>query len=280
MKITSYPAHTSTTLAAEDVFLTDGIKGTKKIAKSDLTYALFDDIPMMHKQIFRGKQIGTTLSVGQAAEIAAGTFHDIWIGDYWRYFNVTWRIIDMDYYIDQSIINHHLVVMPDSPIETSFMDGGSDAKVNGFGNTDLFKKIESYEAPAAAVFGSTHLLDHLEILTSEWFDNYKYVPSGNRPSGFNPMSEQYTRSVCIPSEVQMRGAPARGTVWAGAAGYNSYDHGQFRIFQMGQPYGKDSFWLRDQSWNTYFSRFDPTSRGFTDAPANSPLGVRPYYTIG
>lgn len=116
MKITEYPSITE--LDDNNVFILDGTNGTKKIAKSDLTYALFNSIPEMHNQIFRGKNLGSTYTSAQKAAVYNGTFNDLWVGDYWEISGHKWRIVDIDYFMgyDKGYsynVDHHLVIMPD-----------------------------------------------------------------------------------------------------------------------------------------------------------------------
>lgn len=116
MKITEYPSVTE--LDDDNVFILDGTSGTKKIAKSDLTYALFDSIPEMHRNIFRGKNLGTAYTSAQKQAVYNGTFHDLWVGDYWEISGNKWRIVDIDYfgsdYKGDYSTDHHLVIMADA----------------------------------------------------------------------------------------------------------------------------------------------------------------------
>ena len=71
----------------------------------------------LHNSLFRGKQIGTSLTAAQSAAIRAGTFDDMWIGDCWVIGGVTYRIADFDYYLrsgDTECKTHHVVVVPDT----------------------------------------------------------------------------------------------------------------------------------------------------------------------
>lgn len=96
MKITEYPAVTE--LDDDSVFILDGTSGTKKIAKSDLSFALFDNIPSMHSQLIRGKNLGTVYTSEQQEAVHNGTFHDLWIGDYWTEGGVKYYIVDINYF--------------------------------------------------------------------------------------------------------------------------------------------------------------------------------------
>ncbi|MBR3016426.1 MAG: hypothetical protein IKH57_05025 [Clostridia bacterium] len=84
--------------------------------------SLFPDFPaqqgaQFHNSIYRGKNIGTALTAAQAAAIDAGTFDDMFIGDYWMINSKKYTICDFDYYYGAGTQKHHVVVMPSSLME-------------------------------------------------------------------------------------------------------------------------------------------------------------------
>lgn len=279
MKITSYPAHTSTTLAAADVFLTDGVKGTKKIMKSDLTFALFEDIPEMHKCIYRGKKIGTTLSSAQASEIAAGTYHDIWIGDYWLSANVKWTVVDFDYYNALGVSQPHIIVMPMSQIGTEAIDSSKSGTIQGFADCSLLGKLgTSYKNAFASVFGSTHLIDHVEVISSGWWQG---TPTNGKPIGYSTNSTTVNESVMLPSEIQFFGTKINSTIYPGGSGNYTDGYRQFKMFNMGiYPPRDTGMWFRDQTWSRSFAAYIPTHSRIDDRDVSAGTGVMPYATVG
>ncbi len=52
----------------------------------------------LHNSIFRGKNLGNAFTEAQSAAIKAGTFDDIWLGDYWEINGVRYRIAHIDYF--------------------------------------------------------------------------------------------------------------------------------------------------------------------------------------
>lgn len=110
-KITDYPK--VTTLKSDNVFLLDGPDGTKLIttermlayfsSESGLSGALVDISnilkPENHRNIFRGKNLGTVVTDAQKKAIQDGTFDDLFIGDYWTINGTVYRIADMDYFL-------------------------------------------------------------------------------------------------------------------------------------------------------------------------------------
>ena len=84
--------------------------------------SLFPDFPaqqsaQFHNSIYRGKNIGTALTTAQANAITAGTFDDMFIGDYWMINGRKYTICDFDYYYGAGAQKHHVVVMPASLLE-------------------------------------------------------------------------------------------------------------------------------------------------------------------
>lgn len=160
MKITEYAKVDE--LSDTNVFLVDGDDGTKIITRKNLPYALFDNIPEMHNQIYRGKNLGTAITDEQFEQITNGTFHDLWIGDYWLMGQNRFRIAKFEGYnadvtagLDSpsptSGDRHMLMVVPDmafGPVQ--FYSQRDLSKVGYFGSTlrsylenDVYNSISS-----------------------------------------------------------------------------------------------------------------------------------------
>ena len=70
-----------------------------------------------HNAIYRGKYLGESATEAQYAAISAGTFDDLYIGDYWTIGGVNYRIAAFDYYLnsgDTACTAHHVVLVPDT----------------------------------------------------------------------------------------------------------------------------------------------------------------------
>lgn len=167
MKITEYPS--AQFLDEGDVLIKDGTNGTKQIKGSDLVYALFDGIPEMHSQIFRGKNLGSTFTSAQQNAISDGTFHDLWLGDYWESGSVKYRIVDFDYYYkhsqiesDESATHHHVVVMPDEPLSASTTPLNNSATSFAYSNCSARtgSVMSSVRSTVQSFFGSDHILSY------------------------------------------------------------------------------------------------------------------------
>ena len=78
-----------------------------------------------HNSIYRGKYLGDEVTADQYAAIAAGTFDDMYIGDYWTINGVNWRIAHFDYWLncgDSETTTHHVVIVPDSTLYSAKMN--------------------------------------------------------------------------------------------------------------------------------------------------------------
>lgn len=142
-----------------------------------------------HNSIYRGKFLGNTVTNDQYTAIAAGTFEDLFIGDYWTINNVNWRIAHFNYWMGQGpspvVTENHVMLIPDSALYTCRYNANvvaypsSELRQNGL--TDAKKLISD-------IF-SDHLLSHYENLVSlvssgvsiesRWFsDSIVEVPNG------------------------------------------------------------------------------------------------------
>jgi len=118
------------------------------------------DSSEMHRNIFRGKYLGTAVTAAQKAAIADGSFNDLFLGDYWTINGVNWRIADMDYYYEkfyaaeagelQTTDKHHLVIVSDTALyETFYKDGNTDT--TGYAGSALHS-AEAAEAIVNSAF--------------------------------------------------------------------------------------------------------------------------------
>ena len=132
-----------------------------------------------HNAIYRGKNLGTSVTAAQYAAISAGTFDDMYIGDYWVINGVNWRIAAFDYYLkcgDTSCTKHHVVIVPDTCLYTAQMhntssgayESGATANTTagGYVGSDMYTtNLEQAKTTIKAAF-SGHVLSHRVYLTN------------------------------------------------------------------------------------------------------------------
>lgn len=131
-----------------------------------------------HNAIYRGKSLGSTVTTAQYAAIKAGTFDDLYIGDYWTIGDVNYRIAAFDYYLnsgDTSCTTHHVVIVPDTCLYNAQMHntssggyegGAANTTTGGYVGSDMYKSnLEQAKTTIKSAF-SGHVLKHRIYLTN------------------------------------------------------------------------------------------------------------------
>lgn len=226
-----------------------------------------------HNVIFRGKNLGNTITEAQLDAIASGTFDDIFIGDYWQRSGRIFRVAGLDYFYrigDTAFDKHHLVVMPDTSLnnntkmnETATTEGGySSCKCR---NESLPQYLELFNA----VFGSENILTRRSRLV------------GGISSDGTPNASGWVDSkIELPNEMMMLGRGAFGT--QPKNGFNVGDKmAQLPLFALEPQYvcNRTNQWLQDIMNGTSFSYISNFGLPYF-APANTNLGIRPYVCVG
>lgn len=272
MKITEYTSVTS--LTADNVMLLDGPNGTKKIAGADLPFAIMNlASPEMHRMIFRGKNLGTSVTVAQKTAIQNGTFEDLWLGDYWEVNSVKWRIADIDYWYgtgDSAFNNHHLVIMPDTALYSAAMNATSTTAGGYVGSQMYTTNITNAKTTVTSVF-SSDVLTHREYLINTVANGY-------------PSAGAWTNStVDLPNEPMIFGSYIYTPGNTGATDVKRFtsSNTQLALFQVAPKFKvcTSGFWLRDVVSASHFARVDAYGGSTSTGGANS-YGVRPVFAIG
>lgn len=264
----------------EKMLIHDG-NGVKVITVENLHKGLQTDIDSVrnvladgaaaHNCIYRGKNLGTSVTAEQYAAISSGKFTDLYIGDYWVIKGVTYRIAAFDYYYncgDTNFTKHHVVIVPDTSLYKAQMNT-SNVTTGGYTGSAMYKSnLAQAKTTIKAAFGSAHVLTKRELLTN--------AVNGNTPSGW----AWFDSDVELMNEVQVYGSVAWGA--HDGNGYNvASGDGQFPLFMFDRTklHNREDYWLRDVSSAASFSLV--SSGGIASAAdASLSLGVRPAFCIG
>lgn len=264
----------------EQMLIHDG-NGVKVITVENLHKGLQTDIDSVrnvladgaaaHNCIYRGKNLGTSVTAEQYAAISSGKFTDLYIGDYWVIKGVTYRIAAFDYYYncgDTNFTKHHVVIVPDTSLYKAQMNT-SNVTTGGYTGSAMYKSnLAQAKTTIKAAFGSAHVLTKRELLTN--------AVNGNTPSGW----AWFDSDVELMNEVQVYGSVAWGA--HDGNGYNvASGDGQFPLFMFDRTklHNREDYWLRDVASAAYFSGVGSAGHA-TDAGASGSLGVRPAFCIG
>lgn len=264
----------------EQMLIHDG-NGVKVITVENLHKGLQTDIDSVrnvladgaaaHNCIYRGKNLGTSVTAEQYAAISSGKFTDLYIGDYWVIKGVTYRIAAFDYYYncgDTNFTKHHVVIVPDTSLYKAQMNT-SNVTTGGYTGSAMYKSnLAQAKTTIKAAFGSAHVLTKRELLTN--------AVNGNTPSGW----AWFDSDVELMNEVQAYGSVAWGA--HDGNGYNvASGDGQFPLFMFDRTklHNREDYWLRDVASATSFSIVDSAGNAGSYGASHS-LGVRPAFCIG
>lgn len=264
----------------EQMLIHDG-NGVKVITVKNLHKGLQTDIDSVrnvladgaaaHNCIYRGKNLGTSVTAEQYAAISSGKFTDLYIGDYWVIKGVTYRIAAFDYYYncgDTNFTKHHVVIVPDTSLYKAQMNT-SNVTTGGYTGSAMYKSnLAQAKTTIKAAFGSAHVLTKRELLTN--------AVNGNTPSGW----AWFDSDVELMNEVQVYGSVAWGA--HDGNGYNvASGDGQFPLFMFDRTklHNREDYWLRDVSSAPHFSLVNASGYASYSGASNS-YGVRPAFCIG
>ena len=135
-----------------------------------------------HNSLYRGKYLGDSVTAEQYAQISAGTFDDMFIGDYWTISGVNYRIAAFDYWLnngDTACETHHVVIVPDTCLVASCKMNNSNVTTGAYIGSDFYTGANSNtgrataQAAVNAAFGSAHILNHREYIANAVTNGYE-----------------------------------------------------------------------------------------------------------
>lgn len=238
-----------------------------------ITSALLFDNAGAHNAIYRGKNLGTSVTEAQWAAIANGTFADLYIGDYWVINGVNWRIAAFDYYFktgDTSCTAHHVVIVPDTSLYDYAMND-SNTTVGGYVGSKMYTEgLAQAKTKINNAFGSSHILSHRQLLVN--------AVTNGKPSG----GSWYDSTVELMTEQNVHGGKIFGAGNDGSTVPYLYtvDKSQFPLFAHDPSMisNEQWFWLRDVVSVADFALVYASGyAGYSSVSAFS--GVRPAFSI-
>jgi len=164
-----------------------------------------------HNCVYRGKALGGSVTSEQWAAIKAGTFKNLYLGDYWSIGGMDYIIAAFDYWYkcgDTACNTHHAVVIPRSHLYI-YKFNPTNTTEGGYVGSDLYKNgLTQAKTTINTAFGSAHILNHRESLVNAAING---APTGTDwyDSTVELMNENNSRP-CRTVRL-IRGAPA-GTI--------------------------------------------------------------------
>jgi len=239
-----------------------------------------------HNAIYRGKYLGSSVTAAQYAAISAGTFEDLYIGDYWTISGVNWRIADFDYYYHSGYdadnpdghygecLTHHVVIVPDRPLGNYKAMNSTDTTAGGYVGSEMrTTNMADAKGVIKAAFGEAHIMKHRNLLVNAVYNGY---PSGG---GW------FDTDIELMNEYMVYGAPVFRPMCDGSRIVYNYeiDCKQLNLFRHRPDFiysdaWRFDYWLRDVVSAARFAHVGYAGRAHYHG-ASYALGVRPAFCL-
>ena len=225
-----------------------------------------------HNAIYRGKSLGSSVTTAQYSAISAGTFDDMYIGDYWTIGGVNYRIAAFDYYLncgDTRCTKHHVVLVPDTCLYNHVMNDTNITTGAYVGSKMYTEGLEQAKTTIKAAF-SGHVLSKRIYLSNA-------TANGRASAGAWCDSE-----VDLMSEHMVYGNGVFSPVSDGTTIPNNYrvEKSQLPLFQHepSRICNRATWWLRDVISASYFAYVSNGGNAYSNGASYS-FGVRPAFCI-
>ena len=226
-----------------------------------------------HNAIYRGKSLGSAVTEAQWAAIEAGTFEDMYIGDYWTIGGVVYRIAAFDYYYragDTDMTTHHVTLVPDANMYTHVMNDTNITTGAYIGSKMYTEGLNQAKETINAAFGSAHILNHRQYLQNAVTDGYASAGSW------------YDSTVELMTEQNVYGCKIYGNQTNGTGLPNNItvDKSQYPLFAFRPDMisNRAWFWLRDVVSASGFANVTNNGHAHCYGASNA-RGVRPAFSI-
>lgn len=222
-----------------------------------------------HNSIYRGKDLGTSVTPEQYARIADGTFEDMYIGDYWTINGTTYLIAAFNYYYntgDSALTENHVTLVPAGRMYSHRMNPENTTEGGYVGSEMYATGLDQAKAKIYTDF-SGHVITHRRYLCNA-------VADGQARGG-----AWFDSDVELMNEVMVYGCVVNGK---GSRGQHNIgiEKSQLPLFALRPDLVnlRQGWWLRDVCSASEFALVG--SRGdaliFT---TSSPYSVRPVFSI-
>lgn len=225
-----------------------------------------------HNSVYRGKNLGSSVTEEQKARIRDGTFRNLFIGDYWSIGGVNYRIAAFNYFLntgDTALEEPHVTLVPDNYLYLESMNETNTTQGAYAGSSMRTSGLNSAKTRIENAFGPM-LLTHRQYLSTTVTD------------GAASLGEWVDASVELMNEHMVYGSNA-------AASSNTENGHRFNInvsktqlplfFYRHDLIGiRSSWWLRDVVSASFFARVTNTGNSGRHYASHA-YGVRPAFSI-
>lgn len=214
--------------------------------------------PEMHRNTFRGKCLGESITEEQLTAIQDGRFYDLYVGDYWEINEVKYRIADINYWRNvgypEQVQKPHILIVPDTTLGSGQMNANNSTS-GGYRN-------------------STMKATHLNNIAKALPDTFKNILISHRMFSDGTW---INASVDLMNEVMVHGT----YICTDHSNKQTSDTQQLALFRH-VPELKTigaNYWLRNLSSAQTYTLVSQYGDASSDM-ATSTYGIRPVFAIG
>lgn len=216
--------------------------------------------PEMHRNIFRGKCLGESITDEQLTAIRDGNFDDLYIGDYWEIKGVKYRIADVNYWKNvgypesEKVQKPHILIVPDTILGSGQMHT-SNSTSGGYRNSAMKNARLNQIADSLPDTFKNILISHRMFSDGSW---------GNA-------------SVDLMNEVMVNGT----YICTDNSNKQTSDTQQLSLFRLCPELKSigQNYWLRNVAGSQTYTLISQYGDASSDM-ATSTYGIRPVFAVG
>ena len=263
-------------------FIVQATAGTKIMAINVLANAFVkilasageaDSAAGIRNGIYRGKNLGDTLTEAQSQSIRDGVFDDMFIGDYWLINGIHWRIAAFDYWMgcgDTKCTTHHVVIVPDEQLTTSYMNSTNVTTTAYYNSYMRQTTIPAVVETVKSAFSASHIL------------TIRHYLKNAATNGYETAGAWYDSLVDLMNEAMVYGGKMFENAVQGTnfAAYYTISKSQLPLFRLRHDLIVRSYhwWLQDVAAAATFANVNSSGVAHHDN-ASHVFGVRPAFAI-
>lgn len=255
---------------------------TKKVLLSKLLSGLIPQNAGAHNSIYRGQDITDLFYDGTLSEqIAAGTFDDIFVGDYiiGKNSNRKYLVADLDYRLhcgDTECTTHHVLMIPEKVMGTAKMNDTNITTGAYLGSKMYTEYLEPFKTVIKNDFETDHILTHRNYFANAVTNGYESAGTWNN-SDIELMNELMVYgSNIFHNIINGTNLPTSHTIDKSQLSLFRLD--KSKIVAFNDAGDRNWYWLRDVVSSPAFAFVNNGGLASTNN-ALSVKGVRPAFLI-
>lgn len=216
--------------------------------------------PEMHRNIFRGKHLGESITEEQLEVIRDGSFADLYVGDYWEINGVKYRIADINYWKNvgypesEKVQKPHILIVPDTILGSGQMNTGNSTSGGYKSSTMKTVRLNQIANSLPDAFKNI-LISHRIFSDGTWI----------------------TASIDLMNEVMVHGT----YICTDNSNKQTSDTQQLSLFRLCPELKSigQNYWLRNVAGSQTYTLISQYGDASSDM-ATSTYGIRPVFAIG